>query len=139
MVVNVTGSPPNLHAGAGAALTLVYRQIANTLTVPAGAVQVVAGRPVVYQLANGKQVAHPVTTGLTANGVTQITDGLQDGDEVVVSGSTVRRPGGTGTGTGRPSSGTGGGGFGGTGGGTGGGGTGGGRTGGGRTGAGTGG
>lgn len=119
VVVNVTGNPPGLHAGAGAALTLIYRQIANTLTVPAAAVQVVAGKPVVYQLVNGKQVAHPVATGLTANGVTQITDGLQDGDEVVVSGSTVRRTGGTGTG--RPSSGTSGGGFGDTGVGTGGG------------------
>jgi len=114
VVVSVTGSPAGLHAGATGTVTLIYRQLSDVLVVPSTAVHQVAGRSVVYELAGGKQVAHPVTVGLSSGGSSQITAGLAEGTEVVVpsAGGAGRTGGG---GTGRTGGGTGGfgGGFGG--------------------------
>jgi len=84
VVVKVTGNPAGLHAGATGTVTMIYRQLANVLTVPSTAVHQVNGQRVVYQLSGGKQVAHRVSAGLSAGGSTQITSGLAEGDQVVV-------------------------------------------------------
>ncbi len=129
VVVKVTGNPAGLHAGATGTVTMIYRQLANVLTVPSTAVHQVNGHSAVYQLSGGKQVAHQVATGLSAGGSTQITSGLAEGDQVVVelpraangTGSTTNNRTGR-TGFGRTGFGGGTGGFGGgTGGGFGGG------------------
>jgi macrolide-specific efflux system membrane fusion protein len=128
VLVQVTGNPAGLHAGASATVSLIYKQLANVLTVPTLAVHVSGAKSVVYESADGKatgkQVAHTVQTGLASGGETQIISGLAAGDEVLVavvtrtgtSGSTTR--GGTGGGGFGGGTGFGGGGF--TGGGTGG-------------------
>ncbi|MDQ2959384.1 MAG: RND transporter, partial [Actinomycetota bacterium] len=56
---------------------------------------------VVYEMAGGKQVAHPVTVGQAAGGSTEITAGLTEGTQVVVNtargaGTGSTRTGGTG-------------------------------------------
>jgi multidrug efflux pump subunit AcrA (membrane-fusion protein) len=101
VVVDVTGSPAGLHAGDTANVTLIYKQLANVLTVPTQAVHVVNGKDVVYELDNGRQVAHSVTVGLASGGSSQITAGLTAGTQVVVPvvGGGGARTGGTGTGT----------------------------------------
>ena len=132
VVVQVTGTPTGLHAGASATVALIYRQLANVLTVPTLAVHQSNGKAVVYEMSGGKQVAHTVTTGLASGGVVQIESGLASGDEVVVAIPQVARTGATTGGTpgggfgGFGGGGFGGGGFGGGGGGFGGGGFGGG-------------
>jgi multidrug efflux pump subunit AcrA (membrane-fusion protein) len=116
VTVAVTGSPSGLHAGATGTVALIYKQLTNVLTVPTLAVHAGNGSSVVYEISGGRQVAHPVTTGLASGGVTQILGGLAEGDQVVVT-IPVARTGTTGNGA-RGRSGTGGGGFfGGTGGG----------------------
>ncbi|MBV9821788.1 MAG: biotin/lipoyl-binding protein [Actinobacteria bacterium] len=115
VVVKVTGSPSGLHAGATGTVTLIYRQLSNVLVVPSTAVHQANGKSVVYELAGGRQVAHPVTVGLSSGGSAQITAGLAEGTEVVVpsAGSAGRTGGNTGR-TGRTGTGGfGGGGFGG--------------------------
>jgi hypothetical protein len=112
VVVKVTGSPSGLHAGATGTVTLIYRQLSDVLVVPSTAVHQVNGRSVVYEMAGGKQVAHPVTVGLSSGGSAQITAGLVEGTEVVVpsTGGAARTGGGTGrTGTGGGTGGFGGG------------------------------
>ncbi|HEX2903246.1 MAG TPA: biotin/lipoyl-binding protein [Jatrophihabitans sp.] len=143
VVVNVTGNPTGLHAGATGTVTMIYKQLYNVLTVPTAAVHVVNGTSVVYEMNGSKQVAHQVTTGLSSAGSTQITAGVTAGTQVVVQLPKVSgRTGSSGnSGTGRTGRfGFGGGGFGGGGAGFGGGGFGGGaggaRTGGARTGGG---
>jgi macrolide-specific efflux system membrane fusion protein len=122
VTVAVTGNPTGLHAGASATVSLIYRQLANVLTVPTLAVHTSgattsSGKSVVYETSNGQadgpQVAHTVTTGLSSGGLTQITAGLSSGDKVVVAIATGRAGTGTGTGATTRTGRFGGGGFGG--------------------------
>jgi multidrug efflux pump subunit AcrA (membrane-fusion protein) len=110
VTIAVTGTPGGLYAGAGASVTLIVRQLSNVTTVPAAAVQYTSGGAVVYEIANGRQVAHPVTVGMTSGGQTQIVSGLSAGTQVVApaartgaggtTGGTTRRGGGGGFGGG---------------------------------------
>jgi hypothetical protein len=119
--VTVTGTPTGLHDGTSATVTLIYAQFSNVLTVPSAAVHTVNGQSVVYTMSGDQQVSTPVVVGESDGTSTEITSGLNEGDEVVVTvtvpgggaGGAGRTGGGTGTGTGR-------GGFTGTGGGAGG-------------------
>jgi multidrug efflux pump subunit AcrA (membrane-fusion protein) len=63
VVVDVTGSPAGLYAGATADVSLIVKQIPNALTVPTAAVQNANGQTVVYRHVGGKRVASPVTLG----------------------------------------------------------------------------
>ena len=98
VVVTVTGSPSGLHSGATATVTLIYHQLTDVLTVPTAAVHLGSGRPYVLQSKNGKQVSTAVTTGLASGGLTQITGGLAEGDQVLVPVVRGARTGSTRTG-----------------------------------------
>jgi multidrug efflux pump subunit AcrA (membrane-fusion protein) len=128
VVISVTGNPAGLHAGDTATVSLIYRQLSDVLVVPTAAVHTVNGQRVVYTVSGGKQVAHPVQVGVSSGGSTQVTSGLNEGDQVEVAIPTTSN-GGAGSSasrSARPSGGTrqfpGGGNFGGGGGGFGGGG-----------------
>ncbi len=84
VVIDVTGTPSGLYAGASATVSIVYHQLTDVLAVPAAAVRMSGGKTVVDTMVGGHQVAKDVTTGLTANGLTQITSGLTAGERVVV-------------------------------------------------------
>ena len=119
VVISVTGNPTGLHAGDTATVSLIYRQLSDVLVVPTTAVHTVAGQRVVYMVSSGKQVSHPVQVGLSSGGSTQITSGLNEGDQVEVPIPTTSNggAGSSGSRNARPSGGTrqfpGGGGFGG--------------------------
>lgn len=118
--VTVTGTPTGLHDGANVAVTLIYEQHSNVLTVPSAAIHTENGQSVVYRMSGDQQTSTPVQTGDTDGVNTEITSGLNEGDEVLVTvttGGTGRTGGQNGNGSGR----TFGGGAGGFGGGTGGG------------------
>ncbi len=86
VVIDVTGTPSGLYAGASASVSIIYNQLTNVLAVPAAAVLPgPGGKSVVHTMVNGHQVARDVTTGLTTGGLTQITSGLTAGEEVVVN------------------------------------------------------
>jgi membrane fusion protein, macrolide-specific efflux system len=100
VVIDVTGTPSGLYAGASASVTIIYHQLADALAVPAAAILPgPAGKAVVHTMVNGRQVTKTVTTGLTVNGLTQITSGLTAGDRVVVNLVNIS-PGGSGNGPG---------------------------------------
>lgn len=110
IVVDITGSPGGLYAGATADVSLIVKQIQNALTVPTSAIQTVNGSTVVYLHRGTARIATPVVVGASYGPTTQILKGLKVGDQVEV-------PLGRGRGPRRAGSGTGGGGFGGAGGG----------------------
>ena len=85
VVISVTGNPPGLHAGDTATVSLIYKQLTDVLTVPTAAVHTVNGQRVVYLVSGGKQVSRPVQVGLSSGGSTQITSGLNEGDQVEVA------------------------------------------------------
>jgi macrolide-specific efflux system membrane fusion protein len=85
VVINVTGTPSGLYAGASANVSIIYSQRANALAVPAAAVSPgPGGKSVVQIMVHGHKVTKYVTTGLTAGGLIQITSGLSAGELVVV-------------------------------------------------------
>jgi macrolide-specific efflux system membrane fusion protein len=85
LVIDVTGTPSGLYAGASATVSIIYNQLTGVLAVPTAAVRPSGGRTVVYTMVHGRQVARPVTIGLTTGGQTQITSGLTAGERVVVA------------------------------------------------------
>jgi len=86
VVIDVTGTPSGLYAGASASVTITYHQVSDVLAVPAAAVLLgPGGKAAVHVMVNGHQVTKTVTTGLTVNGLTQITSGLTAGERVVVN------------------------------------------------------
>jgi membrane fusion protein, macrolide-specific efflux system len=84
VVIDVTGTPSGLYAGASANVSIIYRQLTNVVAVPVAAVRFSGGRTVVDTLVNGHRVAKDVTIGLTTGGLTQIRSGLTAGERVVV-------------------------------------------------------
>ncbi|MDJ0348907.1 biotin/lipoyl-binding protein [Cryobacterium sp. PH29-G1] len=100
VVVAVTGTPEGLHDGVTVTASIVYERRTAVLTVASAAVSSVDGASVVTMLdADGNEVSTPVTVGATAGNLTEITEGLAEGDEVVVATFTPGT-GNTGTGTG---------------------------------------
>jgi macrolide-specific efflux system membrane fusion protein len=94
VTIDVTGSPAGLAIGANAQVSIIVKQLTDVLVVPRSAVHQAAGRSVVYEMAGDKQVADPVTVGLSAGGQTQIVDGLAAGTRIVLPAA----PTGTGSG-----------------------------------------
>ncbi|MFC0439502.1 efflux RND transporter periplasmic adaptor subunit [Kutzneria buriramensis] len=117
VTIGVTGTPTGLYPGASATVAITVKQVTDAVVVPTAAIHYENGNAVVYQMSGGKQVSKQVTTGMTSGGQTQITNGLSDGDQVVVPTRNTSTNGGTRTGTGGTTGtngrGTGGGGFGG--------------------------
>ena len=101
VTVAVTGSPAGLYAGGTASVSIVVKEVADALVVPTAAITTVDGKTVVTQVKDGQQVSTPVTLGMVQGNLTQITAGLSEGDEVLVtrSGTTPGQGGGSGTAT----------------------------------------
>jgi len=107
VTIAVTGRPSGLYAGSTATVLITVKQLPDVLTVPTQAIHVDNGQTVVYQMRNGQQVSTPVTVGTVSGATTEITQGLHDGDQVVLAARpTTNR--GTGTRTGSDGSGGGG-------------------------------
>ncbi|QHT56744.1 efflux RND transporter periplasmic adaptor subunit [Cellulomonas sp. H30R-01] len=91
VTIAVTGDQEGLHDGVSADVSVVYERRTDVLTVPSMAVSTVDGQTVVTKVeADGTQVETPVTTGETADDLTEITDGLTEGDSVVLAVFTPR-------------------------------------------------
>jgi membrane fusion protein, macrolide-specific efflux system len=119
VTIAVTGSPAGVYAGTTASVVITVKQVPDVLTVPSAAIHEENGQTVVYQMKDGQQVSTPVTVGGVYGTTTQITKGLNAGDQVLVTARSGRSTTGNGTGTGGGGTGTtrgGTGGFGGTGG-----------------------
>jgi macrolide-specific efflux system membrane fusion protein len=94
VVVDVTGGPEGLHDGESADVAIIYERRTDVLTVPSAAVTTVDGQTVVTQEgADGEAVTTVVTVGETSGNVVEITDGLAEGDEVLVTTFTPRASG----------------------------------------------
>jgi macrolide-specific efflux system membrane fusion protein len=101
VTINVTGSPTGLAIGATAEVSITNKQLTDVLVIPRGAVHQNRDKSVVYEIAAGKQVPHPVTVGLSSGNQTQITDGLPAGTSIVLSAApTTTGSGATGQGGG---------------------------------------
>ena len=92
VTIDVTGSQKSLYAGASATVTILVSQRADVLTVPTAAVTTVGGKTVVNKLVDAKSVQTEVTLGQSYGATTEVTKGLAEGDQVVLS-TAARVPG----------------------------------------------
>lgn len=94
VTVDVTGSPEGLHDGESVDVSIIYERRTDVLTVPASAVTTEDGRTVVTQEgADGETVTTAVTVGETSGNLVEITEGLAEGDEVLVTAFSPRASG----------------------------------------------
>ncbi len=78
-----TGNPTNLYIGGTADATVTVSSI-EALTVPTAAITSSNGQPSVTLMRNGAETPVVVRTGRTFGTMTEILDGVAEGDEVVV-------------------------------------------------------
>lgn len=101
VTVAVTGSPEGLHDGESVDVSIIYERRTDVLTVPASAVTTEDGQSVVTQEgADGSTVTTAVTVGETSGNLVEITEGLAEGDEVLVTSFSPRASGSGGSGDG---------------------------------------
>jgi macrolide-specific efflux system membrane fusion protein len=84
--IEVTGQPDGVYDGVSGDVAIVYERRTDVLTVPSAAVRTVDGGSVVTQAgADGTEITTSVTVGETVGDLTEITAGLVEGDEVLVT------------------------------------------------------
>ena len=89
-------SDPRLKDGQTAQADVITKTVPNALRVPANAVRSDPNGTVVdIPGPDGKPVPTPITTGLQGDQFTEITSGLQDGQDVLLPQATVNATGGS--------------------------------------------
>ncbi len=85
VTVTFTDTSGSYNAGASVSVAITYDEVADALSVPVRAVSMANGTPTVeVQTASGTETRE-VETGLTVNGMVEITSGLSAGESVVIS------------------------------------------------------
>jgi macrolide-specific efflux system membrane fusion protein len=82
VVIDVTGTPAKLLAGADVTATITYKALANVVEVPTAAVHTTGGASYVLVSRNGKVTRATVTTGAASDGETQVVTGITSGEMV---------------------------------------------------------
>jgi multidrug efflux pump subunit AcrA (membrane-fusion protein) len=100
VVVDVTGDPSGLYAGAAADVSIIVKQLNDVTEVPTTAITyTTTGQADVTEVVNGSHVVKPVTVGEAENGETQIVSGVSPGAKVIERVVTFKGvPGGAGGG-----------------------------------------
>jgi macrolide-specific efflux system membrane fusion protein len=110
----LTSPPDGLRPGQSASVVITVAEAQDALSVPAAAVQTAGGTNLVTVQENGQNVTRQVQVGLRGESTVQITSGLTEGENVVLTGTATtgtggtNRTGGTGGTGGFPGGGTGG-------------------------------
>ncbi|MEU5257511.1 HlyD family efflux transporter periplasmic adaptor subunit [Amycolatopsis sp. NPDC021455] len=111
----LTSPPDGLRPGQSASVVITVAEAQDALSVPAAAVQTVGSTNLVTVQENGQNVTRQVQVGLRGESTVQITSGLSEGENVVLTATAAtgtgggnNRTGGTGGTGGFPGGGTGG-------------------------------
>src|SRR6202453_4109717 len=95
VVIDVTGNPTGLFAGATADTSIIVKQLNNVVEVPTAAISYgTYGQATVTKVVNGSHVVTNVTVGAAETGETQITSGVTSGDKVLEKEITFKGIGG---------------------------------------------
>lgn len=95
VTIDVTGSHDDLRAGSTVSVEIVTRQLTDVIAVPTQALTTADGETTVTKLVDGKEVEQTVTTGEVVGSQTVITEGLAEGDQIVMTGFRVGQASGT--------------------------------------------
>ena len=91
--IRVTESGGLLRPGMFARVAIVYERKPDALQIPRTALLDTDGQPKVFVVKDGKAAERTVTLGLTNGGWIEVTEGLTDGEQVVVVGQGAVKPG----------------------------------------------
>jgi membrane fusion protein, macrolide-specific efflux system len=95
VVIDVTGNPSGLYAGASADVSIIVKQLNNVTEVPTAAISYSSsGQATVTEVVNGAHVVKDVTVGAAETGETQITGGVSSGTKVLEKQIKFTAPGG---------------------------------------------
>jgi membrane fusion protein, macrolide-specific efflux system len=94
VTVSLTDPPAGLRIGATATVRVTTARAQDVLYVPTAAVRTAGGRSTVTVLQNGEQTQRPVQTGVQGDQGTEITSGLRDGDQVMITSTATAGTGG---------------------------------------------
>ncbi len=84
-VIQLDTDVPVLFTNMSASANVITNVKDNALLVPSGAVQTQNGQSTVRVLQNGQAVSVPVQTGLSSNTQTEITSGVNGGDQIITN------------------------------------------------------
>ncbi|MEV4350873.1 efflux RND transporter periplasmic adaptor subunit [Actinoplanes sp. NPDC049596] len=87
------GKAPTPRPGMSAVVRLEVREADDAVTVPASAIITVDGKDTVWAVRGDRYERVPVTLGVQGEDVVQITDGLDAGQRIAVSGADEIQPG----------------------------------------------
>lgn len=89
VTIEVTGKQKDLYAGVSVTASIVVKQVPDVLTVPSRALSTEDDKTYVTKVVGGKEVRTEVEIGAAYGMSTEVTSGLEEGDEVVVPGFVV--------------------------------------------------
>lgn len=83
--IRITGRHPDLLAGSSASAQITVAHLSDVLSVPTQAISSVDGQTVVQRLVDGQKMQTAVTIQEVIGSSTVVTEGLAEGDQVVVA------------------------------------------------------
>lgn len=107
VTIALSGDDLSLHTGTSADTAIVLAQANAVLTVPTSAIHRIGSGSIVEVVRGGKESAVRVTLGAVGRELTQVTSGLQVGEQVVLANMNASIPSSTSSQTGRGFGGTG--------------------------------
>lgn len=91
--IRVTDTGGLLRPGMFARVAIVYERKLDALQIPRTALLDTEGQPKVFVVTDGKAAERAVTLGLSNGAWIEVTEGLKDGEQVVVVGQGAVKPG----------------------------------------------
>ncbi len=82
--VSLDTAPPGVESGSTANMSITTGSKPDVLVVPSAAITTVGNRHTVVVRRNGQDATVPVQIGLVGDTTTEITDGVQAGDQLVL-------------------------------------------------------
>ena len=83
--ITVQGSPDEFFPGAVAEIEVVHDQVTDAVTIPAMAVSQEDGQATVTVADGDEREERAITTGVTSGATIQVVEGLEAGEQVVIS------------------------------------------------------
>ncbi len=99
-VVQLTGSDPDVRLGMNASLSIIIAQRQNVLIVPNRAIRTVNRQKTITIYYEGELVSLPIVVDLAGDSYSEVTQGLKEGDLVVLNATTATQNQGLGFGMG---------------------------------------
>ncbi len=92
MILNIDAEDVFLPAGLTAAINIIIEQKDNVLVVPSRAIRRQGREQVAEVVKDGKTERRQVRTGLSNDQMVEVVEGLQEGEQVLIPGTTTAPP-----------------------------------------------